>query len=647
MTAWPDEQSTDEAFVEKDVPQHPSVNAGDDSREKDVPHHTLLSAGARRGTTTPAAHPGRPDPTFFETDRYREEGKPFGSGGSSVVIQAYDKEICRYVAVKILKADARDSEVRAKRFETEARITGQLEHPNIAPVYELGADRWGRPFLAMKAVGGVDLEARLKALGDRRLESAELARLLQVFTKVCDAVAYAHSRGVIHRDLKPRNIMDGDFGQVYVLDWGIARVRPPGGQFPGPPIRLSPAHSPSDLDPHGVRVGTDGYMAPEQILGLHDELDERTDVFALGATLYQILTGRPPVTPEIASAVLERRAPPPVTLPEEATSGRQLPHELARIAMHALAYEPAKRYPSVIHLKSDLEAFQRGTWELPRKSVAAGTVIIVEGDAGDAAYVILEGECEAYRIDGDREILLRVMGAGDVFGETAILSRKPRTASVRARTDAELLRVTEDVLSRALGLNSWMGAFVKALADRFREADLQLRVRDSELPIEPGSGPLRSRRSSVPPSIDVDRSAASLGAGTAAHPPPGLPRVTFPAGATIVEAGEPGDAGYFILRGRCVEYAGDGSDVIVLRNLTSNNVFGEWALFSDAPAPTRVVAKTDVELVVVRRELLFDTLGLNSWMGAFVQSLTERLREVHERLHARERGDVPPGSGRH
>jgi serine/threonine-protein kinase len=618
----------------------------DESDPTAAPRPTLASGvGGRWIPTVTLESPGRPTADGwprFETSRYTEIAK-VGDGGSSVVVKALDNELQRSVAIKILIADPLENQLRAERFKTEARITGHIEHPNIVPVYELGMDGHGRSFLAMKLVEGVDLEDRLQQLGERRLESAELTKLLQVFTKVCDAVSFAHSRGVIHRDLKPRNIRDGEFGQVHVLDWGIARL------LPSSPVRASSVpQPPSDSDPYGLRVGTDGYMPPEQILGRHDEVDERADVFALGATLYQFLAGRPPMTHEIVTAILEGKPVPAIPYPEEVAVGLEPPAELARIALHALAYDPAERYPSVAHLKSDVEAFQRGTWDLPRKKVPAGTVIIVEGDVGDAAYVILDGQCEAYRLDGATEILLRVMGPGDVFGETAILSRKPRTANVRAKTDAVLLRVTEDVLSRALGLNSWMGAFVKALAERFREADLQLRARDSDLPVESGGIPGLRRRPSAPQApTTLERMMAKMGTGGGFQPPPELPRVTFEAGATVVRAGEAGHAGYFVLKGRCLEHRDDGSGVIVLRDLGPNNVFGEWALFSDTPAPTSVVAKSDVELVVVERSVLFEALGLNSWMGAFVQSLAERLREANDRLHERERADdsPPPSEG--
>jgi serine/threonine-protein kinase len=394
----------------------------------------------------------------LETDRYTPH-EEIGRGGSSVVIRAFDKEILRFVAVKILDLEpaVRDA-LEVDRFAEEARITGQLEHPNIVPVYDLGRDRRGRWFLAMKLVEGETLETMLGRLSDERLAPRRLGELLQIFSKVCDAVSFAHNRGIVHRDIKPRNIMMSEFGQVYVLDWGIARVR-----------------STEHLDPLGLPVGTHGYMAPEQLRGQHGEVDGRADVFALGAVLYEILAGVAPVTTPVARAILSRSPPPPIADPGADRSGSKPPPELVRIAMRALSYEPSQRYGSVAEMKDAIESFQRGAWDVPQVTFRAGQVIIREGEPGDAAYVIVEGRCLAYRRESERDVELRMMHAGDVFGEMAVFSRKPRSASVRAVDDTVVLKVREEELSRALGLSSWMGVFVRALAERFREADERLR----------------------------------------------------------------------------------------------------------------------------------------------------------------------------
>jgi eukaryotic-like serine/threonine-protein kinase len=453
---------------ESSPPIAPRVDIGQ-SPSRGSERHVREHAGVGTGSDFRAPSGGG-----LQTDRYSEIGV-IGHGGSGVVIRALDKDILRDVAIKIVDPSLATDGSEIGRFTEEARITGQLEHPSIVPIYELGVDERGRRFLCMKLIEGATLEETLNQLGESRLTPVQLSQLLQVFLKVCDAVSFAHSRGVLHRDLKPTNIMVSDFGQVYVLDWGIARLRR-GIPRVGPPVRVSAGLAETvELDAPGSLVGTTCYMAPEQLQGKHDLLDERTDVFALGATLYQILTGQPPLTADIARAFWMRRDPPPISAPETLAPPAAVPPGLSRIAMRALSYEPSERYASVASLKEDLEAFQRGAWDVPRVTLAAGSIIIREGEGGDAAYVILEGRCVAYQIEGGAEVELRVMGPGEVFGETAVFSRKPRSASVKAATDVVLLMVTGEILLKTLGVNSWMGAFVKALADRFREADQKLR----------------------------------------------------------------------------------------------------------------------------------------------------------------------------
>jgi serine/threonine-protein kinase len=467
MAACPDDRS----------PSSPNAE-----RDAEVPSASVQRPISRAASTQPsassssdgAAHEGRTDDGSLDHERFTPRGVL--GRGTSVVIRALDHELLREVAIKILNPDlAEPSET--ERFIQEARINGQLEHPNIVPVYEHGTDRRGQHFLCMKLVQGETLEDALLRLGDARLEPVHLAGFLQVFIKVCDAVSFAHSRDVVHRDLKPANVMISDFGQVYVLDWGIARLRAPRAGSEGPRVRLSAdPEEESELDPPGSLFGTACYMAPEQLHGSHDKVDQRTDVFALGATLYQILTGQPPLTPEIVRTIWMRKPAPAIALPEQVVGRGRVPAELSRIALRALEYDPAERYSSVRELQRDIESFQRGAWDLPRVRVPAGAMIVTEGDLADAAYVIVEGECVAFRVEDSAEIELRTMGPGDVFGETAIFSDVPRTASVKAVTDCVLIVVTPHVLTNAVGLNSWVGGFVKALADRFCELDEKLRA---------------------------------------------------------------------------------------------------------------------------------------------------------------------------
>lgn len=317
-------------------------------------------------------------------------------GGMGTVHEAQDLNLGRKVALKRMRPVPANREAAATaRFVAEAQIGGQLEHPGIVPVYELGLDAEGRVFYTMRRLEGVTLARVLERLRDgdsRFLERFPLAALLTLFLKVCDAVAYAHSRQVIHRDLKPENVMVGTFGEVSVLDWGLAKLAAAEeeGLVPEPTAGSGPAQSVArpeilrTLD--RVAMGTPGFMAPEQARGQTRQCDERTDIYGLGAILYSILTLEPPVPGDDAAAVIEKtrrgEIRPPVAWNRERDTRdrastrpvlphcpeRQIPRSLSAVAMKALALEPKDRYAKVEDLKADLEAYLGGfatTAELP------------------------------------------------------------------------------------------------------------------------------------------------------------------------------------------------------------------------------------------------------------------------------------------
>jgi serine/threonine-protein kinase len=390
---------------------------------------------------------------------YVDRGE-IGRGGMGTVRRVRDARLLRDVAMKTLASDD-GSRAHVEQFVQEAQIAGQLEHPNVVPVHELGTNVDGTVYFTMKLVRGQSL---YEWIWHRRSPPEAAERIedgLEIFVKVCDAVSFAHSRGVIHRDLKPANVMVGEFGEVYLTDWGLAKLTGAGVRISGtaPSARRSV-------------VGTPGYMAPEQARGDAHEHDERTDVYGLGALLYEIVVGKPPYPPSAKfpdpDAIRGEYVPPEEALGETRVSGR-----LLRIVKRALAPERADRYPSVAQLQADVKRFQRGGMLLPRTSFAPGTPILVEGDVGDEAYIILRGECVAYKtIDGEKRVLRR-MGRGDVFGELAILSDVPRTATVEAVDQVTALVVTRATLAEELGPDSWVAALVRALADRFRDLDAQ------------------------------------------------------------------------------------------------------------------------------------------------------------------------------
>ncbi len=247
---------------------------------------------------------GRPSegtrPTRPPSARYRFYGE-IARGGMGSILKGHDAELNRDLAFKVLRADLGDDETMVQRFVEEAQIAGQLQHPGIVPVYDLGTLADGRPFFAMKLVKGRTLGELLRERSDPR---DDRPRLVGIFEQVCQTVAYAHARGVIHRDLKPSNVMVGSFGEVQVMDWGLAKVLARGGAADHAPAGrptaqrtvIATARSDSgdaEMTGAGSVMGTPSYMAPEQARGEIDRVDERADVFMLGSILCEILTGKP------------------------------------------------------------------------------------------------------------------------------------------------------------------------------------------------------------------------------------------------------------------------------------------------------------------------------------------------------------------
>ncbi len=313
--------------------------------------------------------------------------KEIARGGMGAIMQVWDPDLRRNLAMKVMLArrrrhepdDAAPDPTTLYRFLEEAQVTGQLEHPAIVPVHELGIDEDGRVYFTMPLVRGSDFRRVIRSVHGQTSADAlgdwDLTRAVGILLKVCHAVAFAHSKGVIHRDLKPTNVMVGRFGEVYVMDWGLARVLDREDPFD---LRLRPEDlelasqvlterslargetldSPLEtMD--GTVVGTPAYMSPEQAQGRQAELGPRSDVYALGAMLYQLLSGQMPyvkagvaMSPHEVLACLLAGPPPSVR-----ALAPDAPGDLAAICEQAMAVEPEDRYESALELARDLEAW--------------------------------------------------------------------------------------------------------------------------------------------------------------------------------------------------------------------------------------------------------------------------------------------------
>ena len=268
----------------------------------------------------------------FSSSRYSvlEE---IGRGGMGTVYLAIDEELGREVAIKI--PNGVTSTAVARRLQLEARVLAGLEHPGIVPIHDAGRLADGRLFYVMKRVRGRTLREHLQDVPD-------LTERLRVFERICEPVAFAHAQGIIHRDLKPDNVMVGDFGEVMVMDWGVAKRV---SENPRPPEERDGDVDDGGTNP-GTMVGTRGFMPPEQARGEVAAVDRRADVYSLGAMLFLLLTGDPPGPDLDAARSIWRH--------------RDVPKPLRAICAHSLNADPAERYESVVAVAADVARYRAG-----------------------------------------------------------------------------------------------------------------------------------------------------------------------------------------------------------------------------------------------------------------------------------------------
>ena len=294
-----------------------------------------------------------------ETEPRYCEKVPLAEGGEKRVSRVYDRRLGRHVAMA--HAAHAKTPKEQEQFLREAKLTANLAHPNIVPIHNMGIDAEGSPFFSMELVPGDSLKDILKKIGSNQPDYRSqypLDIMLGIFNKVCDAVAYAHSRNVLHLDIKPDNIRVGQFGEVFLCDWGLSLVKKSStdtgelesGQLDGDIL--------NDMTLTGTMKGTPGFMAPEQVN--NQNKSQQTDIYALGTILYLILTHKLPIDGKNAQELIENTRLGKIIHPRKRNALHPCPTGLAAVAMKALALEPANRYASVQNLQSDVNRYLAG-----------------------------------------------------------------------------------------------------------------------------------------------------------------------------------------------------------------------------------------------------------------------------------------------
>ena len=430
-----------------------------------------------------------------------------GSGGAGRVVMARDAIIGRTVALKTLKDDDASTPGVAERFVNEARVTAQLEHPNVVPVYDMGTLPGGQPYYTMRVVKRQSLQDVLAR--DELRQHWTLVRLVGAFVQISRALAYAHRRGMLHRDIKPENILLGDFGEVYLADWGNAKQIGPNAAEG--PLHFTGATPHVASEPSGLS-GTPGYISPEQIRGDRARIDRRADLFALGVVLYEILTGEHPFdAPTLLGVILatQTRTPKP---PRELVPNCPLLLEDLCLAM--LAKDPANRPDTADRVVAEAEAFLEGAKERARRREEARRLCEL-AKVPVAQSRTLGRERDELVADARRKLQ-------DIKGFEPVERKRPgwaledRAAQVE-RDQASAIAAAIDLYTKALGYDPELVDARSGLADLYWS-----RAIEAEQERRPA---LQVYYEALVSEYDVGRYAALLSADAAVSIDSGIPGV--------------------------------------------------------------------------------------------------------------------------
>lgn len=399
---------------------------------------------------------------FRDTERYQFIDQ-LGEGGYGDVKRYFDTHLNRTVALKSLNKESSNHPRRLRSLINESRLISYIDHPGVVSIYDAYVNEDDSFCYTMKVIEGEDLGTLLLKKGE---EEMTLSHSMQVFTKVCETLAYVHDKGVIHLDIKPNNIMVGKYGQVMVVDWGNARLFDH-GPYEAYLKEFGTESKVTDLEEIENYVsGTPPFMSPEQTRHPRNSLTPSSDIFSAGVLLYQILTKRYPFSIQTIKKFLDQlhNSNPPV--PHKLRPS--VPKRLSQICLKMLEKSTEERYQSFHEVLQDLEDFNNTGQAFNTQSYGRGEVIFEQGDVGEYAFLIVAGLIEiTAEVDGDRRFLA-TLGEGQIVGELAIFNKEPRTATATAIVPSVIKIMTKDDIERELEkMSPWVGRIITSLSGKF------------------------------------------------------------------------------------------------------------------------------------------------------------------------------------
>jgi eukaryotic-like serine/threonine-protein kinase len=405
--------------------------------------------------------------------RYRHLA-PLGEGGLAQVNCVFDTLLNRIIAVKELKPESRKNKYLLQAFINEAKLMGYLDHPGVVPVFDTFQSIENGPTYTMKLISGMKLDALMEKRTDSAGTPLPLTAFYDIFEKLCYTLAYVHDKGVIHLDLKPDNIMIGQYGEVMVADWGNARL-----YDPAPYQEYLRRYMPDtgmaqfEKEDENIILGTPRYMSPEQTSTTRAMLRPASDIFSTGLMLYEMLAGAYPYTAQTAEELagqIRKFTPPPV---HEANP--EVPRRLSQICQRMMERKAENRYQTFHDVLRALAEFRNSGQAFPVRLCTAGEIIFNEGEDGTYAFSIISGKVEIFKTIKGLKTSLAVLGNNEVVGELAIITKQPRSATAQAIEPTVIRIMSHELVEKELEkLSPWVGGMITGLCGRLIDTNNKL-----------------------------------------------------------------------------------------------------------------------------------------------------------------------------